>query len=114
MKKFVLSAGSSWRGWSSWCCWTQSEFPLIMCIIRVHRTKVCCWFHTCNPFVLSLLSYSLYALLLFLSNISLSYYRANVVSLVREVVQEPRVFRDLVDFLEHQAAMDPRSVDDSD
>lgn len=37
-----------------------------MCIICVHRTKVCCWFHTCNLFVLSLLSYSLYVLLLLL------------------------------------------------
>lgn len=32
-----------------------------MCIICVHRTKICCWFHTYNLFVLSLLSYSLYA-----------------------------------------------------
>lgn len=36
-----------------------------------------------------------------------------MVSLVRGVVLELRVFRDLVDFLEHLELMDPRSVDDS-
>lgn len=34
----------------------------------------------------------------------------SVVSLVREVVLDPRVFRDLVDFLEHLEVMDPRFV----
>lgn len=37
--------------------------------------------------------------------------RVSVVSPVREVVLDLRVFRDLVDFLEHQELMDPRSVD---
>lgn len=40
--------------------------------------------------------------------------RVNVDSLVRGAVVELRVFRDLVDFLEHLEVMDPRSVDDSD
>lgn len=35
-------------------------------------------------------------------------YRVNVVSLVRGVVSDLRVFRDLVDFLEHLEVMDPR------
>lgn len=35
-----------------------------------------------------------------------------MVSLVRGAVLELRVFRDLVDFLEHLEVMDPRSVDD--
>lgn len=35
--------------------------------------------------------------------------RVNVVSLVREVAPVLRVFRDPVDFLEHQEVMDPRS-----
>lgn len=34
----------------------------------------------------------------------------SVVSLVREVVLELRVFRDLVDFPEHLEVMDPRFV----
>lgn len=34
----------------------------------------------------------------------------NVVSLVREVVLDLRVFRDLVDFLEQLEVMDPRFV----
>lgn len=38
--------------------------------------------------------------------------RVNVVSLVRGEILELRVFRDLVDFLEHLEVMDPRSVDD--
>lgn len=38
--------------------------------------------------------------------------RVNVVSLVREVVLALRVFRDLVDFLEHLEPTDLRSVED--
>lgn len=34
----------------------------------------------------------------------------SVASLVREVVLDLRVFRDLVDFLEHLEVMDPRFV----
>lgn len=34
----------------------------------------------------------------------------NVASLVREVVLDLRVFKDLEDFLEHLEAMDPRFV----
>lgn len=41
---------------------------------------------------------------------SLCLTRGSVVSLVREVVLDLRVFRDLVDFLEHLEVMDPRFV----
>lgn len=89
----VNSTGCSWRRWSSWCCWTQSELLCLRCFcsIRVFIVFVCfsCWF----------------AVVLFPDRVSAD-------SLAKEVVLGLRVFRDPVDFLEQLELMDPRSVDD--
>ena len=47
------------------------------------------------------------------STVSMYHDRESVASLVRGVVQELRVFKAPVDFLEHLAVMDPRSIDSS-